>query len=87
MGDVIEVNANERIPADLLLLYTTEKSGTVFLRTDQLDGETDWKHRRAVHFSQKQLAKIESNFERDHLKKSMTVSVNVSDYPKQFTQP
>ena len=51
VGQVIEINANERIPADLLLLYTTEKSGTVFLRTDQLDGETDWKLRRAVNFS------------------------------------
>ena len=31
-----------------MLLHTTEKSGTVFIRTDQLDGETDWKLRKAV---------------------------------------
>lgn len=36
------------MPSDLLLLYTTESSGSIFLRTDQLDGETDWKHRKAV---------------------------------------
>lgn len=40
------------MPADLILLYTTEESGTVFIRTDQLDGETDWKLRRAVPFIQ-----------------------------------
>lgn len=48
VGDVIKIHHNERIPADLVLLYTTEKSGTVFIRTDQLDGETDWKLRRAI---------------------------------------
>jgi phospholipid-translocating ATPase len=42
------VHHNERIPADLVLLYTTERSGAVFIRTDQLDGETDWKLRKAV---------------------------------------
>ena len=30
------------------MLYTTEKSGSVFIRTDQLDGETDWKLRKAI---------------------------------------
>lgn len=40
------------MPADLVLLQTTEKSGTVFIRTDQLDGETDWKLRKAVTITQ-----------------------------------
>jgi len=34
-------------------LHTTEKSGAVFIRTDQLDGETDWKLRKAVSCTQK----------------------------------
>lgn len=34
VGDIIFVASNERIPADLILLYTTDKSGTVFIRTD-----------------------------------------------------
>lgn len=37
----------------MLLLYTTEKAGSIFIRTDQLDGETDWKLRKAVPFTQK----------------------------------
>ena len=45
VGHIIEVRANQRIPADLLLLHTTDESETVFIRTDQLDGETDWKLR------------------------------------------
>ena len=52
VGDIVRVNHNERIPTDLVLLYTTEKSGTVFVKTDQLDGETDWKLRRAIATTQ-----------------------------------
>uniref|UniRef100_A0A7S1TBX7 Phospholipid-transporting ATPase n=1 Tax=Compsopogon caeruleus TaxID=31354 RepID=A0A7S1TBX7_9RHOD len=55
VGDVIEVEANERIPADLVLLraYPSDGPGdSLFIRTDQLDGETDWKLRRAVHTTQ-----------------------------------
>ena len=48
VGNIVRVNQNERIPADLILLYTTERSGGVFIKTDQLDGETDWKLRRAI---------------------------------------
>lgn len=53
VGDFIQVEMNQRVPADLLLLRTTEKTGASFIRTDQLDGETDWKLRRAVSSTQK----------------------------------
>ena len=43
---------NQRVPADIVLLKTSEKSGTCFIRTDQLDGETDWKLRVAVSITQ-----------------------------------
>ena len=45
VGDIIEVIGNQRIPADLILLHTADINGTVFIKTDQLDGETDWKLR------------------------------------------
>lgn len=47
VGDLVVVHKDERIPADLVLLRTTEESGASFIRTDQLDGETDWKLRCA----------------------------------------
>lgn len=53
VGDIIIVEKDERVPADLVLLRTTEKTGTVFVRTDQLDGETDWKLRLAVPATQR----------------------------------
>merc|ERR1719232_2187362 len=53
VGDVIEVGKGVRAPADLVLLRTTESTGACFIRTDQLDGETDWKLRLAVVASQR----------------------------------
>lgn len=48
VGDLVLVEKNQRVPADLILLRTSDSSGTCFVRTDQLDGETDWKLRVAV---------------------------------------
>ena len=33
VGDVVIVNTGERVPADIVILYT-EKLGTVFIKTD-----------------------------------------------------
>lgn len=52
VGDLIIIEPDERVPADCILLRTTEKSGASFIRTDQLDGETDWKLKRAVKMTQ-----------------------------------
>jgi len=53
VGDLVHLEKNQRVPADLVLLHTSEASGTCFIRTDQLDGETDWKLRVAVPECQK----------------------------------
>jgi len=53
VGDLVLLEKNQRVPADLVLLRTSESSGTCFIRTDQLDGETDWKLRVAVPECQK----------------------------------
>ncbi|KAJ2743238.1 putative aminophospholipid-translocase [Coemansia sp. BCRC 34301] len=53
VGDLILIEKNQRVPADMVLLRTTESSGACFVRTDQLDGETDWKLRVAVAPTQK----------------------------------
>lgn len=53
VGDLLLLEKNQRIPADVVLLRTSESSGTCFVRTDQLDGETDWKLKVAVPSTQK----------------------------------
>ncbi|RKP10075.1 phospholipid-translocating P-type ATPase [Thamnocephalis sphaerospora] len=53
VGDLVVIRKDQRVPADMILLRTTEQDGTCFLRTDQLDGETDWKLRIAVPSCQK----------------------------------
>ncbi|KAF8064332.1 hypothetical protein FPV67DRAFT_215232 [Lyophyllum atratum] len=53
VGDLVHLEKNQRVPADLVLLHTSDASGTCFIRTDQLDGETDWKLRVAVPECQK----------------------------------
>lgn len=53
VGHIIKVKQNQRVPADLVLFYTTEKGGSVFIKTDQLDGETDWKLRKAIPQTQR----------------------------------
>lgn len=51
---------NQRVPADMVLLRTSEKDGGCFIRTDQLDGETDWKLRLAVQDTQRLPANVVS---------------------------
>jgi phospholipid-translocating ATPase len=57
VSDLIIVEKDQRVPADMILLKTTEKNGSCFVRTDQLDGETDWKLRLAISATQS----VESN--------------------------
>ena len=67
VGDLVMLHKNQRVPADMVLLKTyaadaadetndegesNSESGTCFIRTDQLDGETDWKLRLAVPVTQ-----------------------------------
>lgn len=66
VGDMVLVNTDQRVPADVVVLRTTEKAGASFIRTDQLDGETDWKLRKAIASTQKfpsddSLASIRAN--------------------------
>lgn len=53
LGDLVILEKNQRVPADMVLLRTSDPSGTCFIRTDQLDGETDWKLRVAAPTTQK----------------------------------
>ena len=45
VGDVVEVRDNDEFPADMVLLQTSLPSGTAFVSTMSLDGETNLKVR------------------------------------------
>ncbi|VVC97583.1 unnamed protein product [Leptidea sinapis] len=53
VGDIVMLHKGQRVPADMILLRTNETMGTVFIRTDQLDGEIDWKLRIPLSLTQK----------------------------------
>ncbi|EWC44807.1 hypothetical protein DRE_06445 [Drechslerella stenobrocha 248] len=62
VGDILHLKKDQRVPADVVLLKTVPEmssgleeedgSGEAFIRTDQLDGETDWKLRVASPLTQ-----------------------------------
>jgi magnesium-transporting ATPase (P-type) len=48
VGDVLKIRNNETIPADLVVLHTSDKDGLAYLETANLDGETNLKVRQAL---------------------------------------
>ncbi|XP_019390431.1 PREDICTED: probable phospholipid-transporting ATPase VB [Crocodylus porosus] len=48
VGDFVQLHCNETIPADILLLYSSDQNGTCHLETSNLDGETNLKQRQVV---------------------------------------
>jgi len=63
VGQIMKLKHNQRVPADLLLIKGSERNGSVFIRTDQLDGETDWKLRKACSSTQPLEEELLLNFE------------------------
>lgn len=48
IGDFIRVRANEEVPADMVLISTSDAEGNCFIETMNLDGETNLKTKTAV---------------------------------------
>lgn len=48
VGDVLKIGRDETIPADVVLLATSNSESNCHVETSQLDGETDLKIREAI---------------------------------------
>lgn len=49
VGDIVLLRDNEQVPADIVVLSTSDPDGVCYLETKNLDGETNLKPRRAVN--------------------------------------
>ena len=48
VGQVVKVSQNERFPADLILLKSSNPNGMAYVETQALDGEANLKHKSAI---------------------------------------
>lgn len=55
VGDVLVLHPGQRVPADCVVLHLVSDDAPIaecYAKSDQLDGETDWKMRRPLAFTQ-----------------------------------
>ena len=69
VGNLIKVKNNEIIPADLLVICSSNIEGNFYLQTSNLDGETNLKEREALNdtqniFLNKNIKKDENNLKK-----------------------
>lgn len=48
IGQLVKIKKDENFPADLILLYSSNKNGSAFSETKNLDGETNLKYRESL---------------------------------------
>lgn len=48
VGDIVHLSCNEVIPADILVLKTSDENGLCYIETMNLDGESNLKQREVV---------------------------------------
>lgn len=51
VGDIVRINNNEEIPADILLLSSSDEDNCCYVETKNLDGETNLKIKQAMSFT------------------------------------
>ncbi|TNN72562.1 putative phospholipid-transporting ATPase VD [Liparis tanakae] len=67
VGDFVRLSCNEIIPADMLLLYSSDPRGICYIDTANLDGETNLKQRQVVSLQSHQLLATTKYYPQTHL--------------------
>ena len=47
-GQIVKINKDENFPADLIMIYSSNKNGSAFTETKNLDGETNLKYKESI---------------------------------------
>lgn len=76
VGDIVKVKTGQSAPADLVVLYSKQIDGKCGIKTDQIDGETDTKIRKAVDQTQQY-------FQQEKMLKELSFEM-VVDIPNEF---
>jgi len=67
VGDIIYLEDNDEAPCDMVILKTSDETGTCYVQTANLDGETDLKLRQALpetqSLSEKAISKLQGTIE------------------------
>lgn len=79
-GDVIKVYKDEYFPADLVLVYSSNKNGVAYVETKNLDGETNLKYKESVKNSYRLLKNFKTEYEKENVIKK-TFGVLQCDKP------
>ena len=64
IGNLIKVKKDENFPADMLVIFSSNKEGNFYLQTSNIDGETNLKERDALGFTQKLF--LDKKFKKTH---------------------
>jgi phospholipid-transporting ATPase len=54
-GNILKIRKDEYFPADLIMLYSTNKNGNAYVETKNLDGETNLKYKESIKRIHKKL--------------------------------
>lgn len=93
VGDIVRIRDNEDVPADVLVLATSEPQGVCYVETKNLDGETNLKERRGLKRTEhcqsaEELAKLVLEVHAEAPSRdlySFTAAVVVGEHRKQET--
>lgn len=78
-GNIVKIKKDENFPADLVLLYSSNKNGSAFTETKNLDGETNLKYKECIRNIFSHLKQIHSENDIQHKLKKLNGVIECDD--------